>query len=246
VFYFPRSNRELWANSDMLKHASPYFKTLLESGFRESRSANSATDAATCPPESDWRVHDSDDEADQVPIKLSLKRTTSKLPPGVREVVIKSAAYTTYRSVLTWLCSGYLAFAPLSAAPLATSPASPLHPAKRARLASVAEFDSDLPLPASPKSVYALAHLLELPDLMRLALSNFTTQLTADNALYQLLGEVAVHDEVRDAIATFAKANWAAVKASKAATELSKTAVLESLGCGVEEMARLMELMRQC
>jgi hypothetical protein len=37
VFYFPRSNRELWANSSSLKEASPYFKTSLESAFKKVR-----------------------------------------------------------------------------------------------------------------------------------------------------------------------------------------------------------------
>ena len=62
------------------------------------------------------------------------------------------------------------------------------------------------------------------------------------NVLSQLVSDIAVHDEVRNVISAFAKANWEAFKASKATVELSKLEVLEEPGCGFEVAARVTEL----
>ncbi|GAA5856756.1 hypothetical protein JCM8547_008825 [Rhodosporidiobolus lusitaniae] len=51
----------------------------------------------------------------------------------------------------------------------------------------------------SPKSVYRLAHLLELPQLASLALADFQVQLTVHNAASELFSETSgCYDELRD------------------------------------------------
>ena len=65
-FCFAPGNLVLWANADTLIKASPYFKTLFESGFAEAKA--STGDTAMAKP--DWRetvrdFEDSDDETDE-------------------------------------------------------------------------------------------------------------------------------------------------------------------------------------
>ncbi len=238
MFYFPRSNRELWANSTALKQASPYSKTIFESQFKEGVASTRVSVAATpSPPSDEDHSLDSDDEADKVPFKLAATRTEASLPAGVREVVITSTAYTTYHTTLVWMLYDHIAFAPLTNTPFLLS-------AEPNSKASPPAVDPDLPLPASPKSVYALAHLLELPDLMKLALNNLRSQLTADNVLYQIVSDVAVHDEVRQSITAFAKTRWRSIRNTSAAVELGTSEVHQLVGS--EAMARLFELARKC
>ncbi len=213
---------------------------MLESDFVEGAGAAEPFLAATAATsDADDGSFDSDDETDKVANTPAATRTKLTLPAGVREIVITSSAYTTYHAVLVWMLYDYIQFATLCKEPV-------LLPADPAPKAPSPAADPNLPLPASPKSVYALAHLLELPDLAKLALDNIKRQLTSENVLYHLVTDVAVHDEVRQTITAFAKANWAAVKVSKAARELVKPEVLELLPHPVEAGARLFELAREC
>lgn len=74
-----RADLELWASSETLKAASPYFKTLLESEFAECTTASSSKRRRVEPPSSAVEVEesaagfeDSDDEGDDL--------TASSLP----------------------------------------------------------------------------------------------------------------------------------------------------------------------
>ncbi len=242
VFYFPRSNRELWANSAALKQASPHFKTSLESEFKEGSVPTEAFQGATpTEPADEDTLDDSDDESDKIAHKLAATRTSRTLPAGVREIVVTSTAYTTYYAVLVWMLYGFIDFAPLAQVSSAATPATAAH---LARAATHAAPDPDLPLPASPKSVYKLAHFLELPDLMELALNNLKTQLTIDSALYQVVSDVALHDEVFDAISAFSRPRWQTIKGTQAAVDLGKPEMLHVVG--LEGMGRLFELARRC
>jgi hypothetical protein len=180
---------------------------------------------------------DSDDESDKVALALAATRTSRTIPAGVREIVVDFTAYTTYHAVLIWMLYGYIEFSQLSQVSFAPDISS-----IKTRSAST-EVDHALALPASPKSVYKLAHFLELPDLMALALDNLKSQLTTNNVLYQVISDVAVHDEVFDAIAAFAKSRWQTIKGSQAAVELGKPEALQAVG--LEGMGRLFELARR-
>lgn len=238
VFSFPRSGRELWADSRVLNQCSPYLKLELESGFREGTTSTQpfvASEPASLVDEA--LSEDSDPESDKLPCQLATSRTKRSLPAGVREIVIQSAAYTTYHAALVWIITGYINFAPLSVVSISAGVLV------RSAAAS-SPSDSELPFPASAKSVYQLAHLLELPDLMKLALDNFQSQLTVENVLYQVVSDIAVHDEVFDATVAFAKPKWQAIKDTQAAVELGKPEVLQAVG--LEGMGRLYELARRC
>lgn len=251
MFYFPRLNRELWANSHALKQTSSRFVTMLQAGSDGPATgaqpigpSKSAIEAELDP------TGDSDTETDQVARGLTTTRTRPTLPTGVREIVIASWAYTTFHATLGWLNSGFIEFAPISSAATQPGPTSTQPPAKRARPSSadIAKPADPtlpaLPAPASPKSVYKLARFLELPALAGFALEAFRSQLTSTNVLYQIVSDIAVHDDVREAVTAFAQAHWPSVKNSAAAFKLSTVEAQKMIG--VEATARLVELMRRC
>lgn len=140
-------------------------------------------------------------------------------PPGV--------AFTTYRAVLIFLLSGHIEFAPLlSTHRVATHPASKEAPASRHQAIRVSVGRVvGLPVPASPKSVYRLARLLQLDQLERLALREIGTQLTVENVAYELFSDVAgVYEDVREMLLQFAVENWAAVKDTASMQEMEALA----------------------
>lgn len=243
VFYFPRSNRELWANSTLLKRASAHFKASVESDFKEG-SASAEPFEATQP--AAGREHevsqDSDDETDTIPLNLAATRTKAILPAGVREVVIDSAAYTTYRAVLLWMYVGQINFAPLTH-PLEDHPQLPDgSPTPHARLRHQAALEPLALLPASPKSVYLLADYLDMPQLAALALDDFKSKLTAENVLFQMTTTIAVHEPVRAALVEFAIAHWAEVRKDPTANLLSDPDALEGLANPLAAAATLFKL----
>lgn len=86
VLYFPRSNREIWISSAVLAQASPYFKTMFDSDFKESYARHSSESAvaestvADLAATEDGLAYDSCDEVDQVALKLAANRTKLALP----------------------------------------------------------------------------------------------------------------------------------------------------------------------
>jgi len=242
VFFFPKSNRELWANSTVLKDASSYFKTLFDSGFKESTpgtvGACLITDATV---EADL-TNDSDAESDFATVKAAATRTKSSLPAGVKEIVIKSAAYTTYRATLTFIHSGYNRFASLSTPALSTKRADS---DRSDALADFAKASPALPLPASPKSIYELAHLLELDALAELSFEDYKSKITTENVLYELVTDMAMYEDAREALVAFAVANWAAVRKTAVAAELEKAEVIDGLPNASAAVAGLFGLVRK-
>ena len=72
--------------------------------------------------------------------------------------------YTTYYAVFTHNSSPHIDFAPLRAPALFAKPSDA---AVSVTLSAHATDHPTLPLPASPKSIYKLAHLFELEDLAK-------------------------------------------------------------------------------
>ncbi|ORY69414.1 hypothetical protein BCR35DRAFT_334247 [Leucosporidium creatinivorum] len=169
---------------------------------------------------------DSDEDSDDF-----LKRRS---PPSVeddsddgdftyREVNITETAYTTYRAVLLYLHSGHIAFAPLSCTllPLNRGAQQTREQLLEAHLSS----KPSQPFPVSPKSVYRLAHLLEIPSLCALSLAELRSQLTINNAARELFSKTsALYDDLRAVILAFVVKNWAEVKASEGMKEMETKA----------------------
>jgi len=99
---------------------------------------------------------------------------------------ISDAACTTYKAVLTYLQFNHIRFAPLTSSfePL---PEDMRHLARLDYLSKHKLDDPLLPYPASPKSIYRLAHSLDLSSLSKLALSNYSSQLSPCNVAFEMM-----------------------------------------------------------
>lgn len=218
---------------------------MFDSGFKESKSSPvgefimNAVGALTNSHSDGDLAQDSDDETDQVSLPSAATRTKSILPPGVKEIVIRSAAYTTYHAVIGFIHSGFITFAPLSSPSLVVKDPSA---ARSNVISAAATANTGLPLPASPKSVYKLAHLLELEGIMKLALENFKSKVTVQSVLFELVTDMSVYDPVREALVAFAVANWAAVRKTTVGRELTKADVIDGLPNASVAVAALFEL----
>jgi hypothetical protein len=219
--FFPHlldSGAELWTSSKFLSHSSPYFETLLSSSFseatsRRSKRARTETSSVEAPraPTTEERDYDgdSDDETDtflcsRIPPILDDASAADDLP--YCEIRITQTAYSTYRAVLLFLQTGHISFTPLS---------SSLSTSRDDYLASKLEESPNLPLPVSPKSVFRLADLLDLPSLEALALTSFKSSLTVDGAAHELFSDASVlYRELRTAVLQFVKEKADEVKAT--------------------------------
>lgn len=123
----------------------------------------------------------------------------------------------------TWLRTAHIDFSHLSAVYRVGNASNLKAEEKRDDLIDFHYAQPDLPFPVSPKSVYRLAHFLELPDFQSLAPNAYKAQLTKDIVAYELTSEVsAVYDELRFAALDVAVRDFAYVRASVAMQEVTK------------------------
>lgn len=212
----------------MLSKASPYFNTLFQSGFAETVGKSKKRKKQAQPPPSvmadaqDGVTHDdSDDEADEVYSEEGSSHMNTPDDFEYREVVIKSAAYSTYRALLTWLHTIYIDFAP----PLyrARGGCQDIRP-RRIALSSFLLHNSPVPLPVSTVSVYRLAHFVELAHLKAIALTTYKFQLTKETVLRELVSDaVECYPELRAAALRVAKKHFDYIRTSEAMKEIVET-----------------------
>ncbi|GAA6000911.1 hypothetical protein JCM10207_004715 [Rhodosporidiobolus poonsookiae] len=238
AFEFPRTDERLWGNEALLSAASPYFKQLFLSSFAEGSAT--ATSSPTNLP--DYTFAESDDETDKISARKKPKKQDKDVGAPFKTVKVKDTAATTYRAVLVWLASRHLSFALLRSTfrKDGTSVAN-VTQARSTAVSNSAAAEPLLPAPASPKSVYRLAHLLELPDLCKLTLENLSSQLTPDNAAYELYSDVATcYPEVRDVVLEFVVEKWDEVKKAKATAVMKEKARAGELDAAAIETAMLL------
>lgn len=217
---------ELWTSAPFLSASSPYFKTLLRSGFSESmrKASKRARTSASAPSSSatvdngDKDFDDSDAETDAALCEdeaspLSLHDLSQHADLSYQEIVVHQTAYSTYRAVLRYFQTGFLRFAPLASSCLPV-----LASAKKSRADLVKErrdAEPSLPIPVSPKSTYRLAHLLGCEPLQRACLVEFGRQLSVVNAAYELFDNASqVYAEWRKVALAYVVREWVRVTAS--------------------------------
>lgn len=197
---------------------------MFSSDFLEARKATYAEhtqDASMRLTEQEGEDHleyDSDEETDE--FYQTCSTTPPLLPPTSLQYhqVSLSHAYTTYRAVLCFLATGYCPFSPLSStfSPSTPSPAATAMSSKHAYLEKWAQEHPHLPLPASPKSVYRLADLLDLPSLASLALERFKQDISHSNVSAELFSTFGnTREEPRKAMVEVAVQHWEEVRESK-------------------------------
>ncbi|GAA5981872.1 hypothetical protein JCM10908_004647 [Rhodotorula pacifica] len=117
--------------------------------------------------------------------------------------------------------AGVAAFSSSSAAMTNGIAPSASSQAKKRRAAALAPFSRlypSRPKPVSPKSLYRLAHFLDIPALQSICLAALKQALTPETVAYEVFDDpmAEVYDEVVRAEVEFAVANWQRVKSSKA------------------------------
>ncbi|GAA5974156.1 hypothetical protein JCM11641_003471 [Rhodosporidiobolus odoratus] len=101
----------------------------------------------------------------------------------------------------------------------------PILPASPEIKSQVSSQNPHLPPTVPPKSVYRLAHLLELDDRSSLALCNPSSQLSAANAACELYGDVScAYDHIRELTLKYVVEKWKEVKESKGLKEVEERA----------------------
>lgn len=226
-FYFPSSEQELWSSVSTLSAASPHFKTLFASEFAEGTvqdivGALDDEDEGTEDGDEDDRCdgEDSDCETDRQRRGKGSSPKQSRDVLGVvpyRDVVINHTSYTTYRSVLVWIYSEYIKFARLSSTFIDEDD----------RCLTIAEASADqpqLPVLASPKSVYRLAHYLDIEELQKLALASIRSQISVHNVARELFSNLGrMYPEVQAMEIGFAVEHWREVKVTRGMKEVQRS-----------------------
>lgn len=186
---------------------------------------------------------DSDDDLDDVLDEVSFKDITHSLDHSYYRIPVRGTSFSTYRAVLVWIHTGYIEFSPL----LSTFHHLPESERVTARVAAAnALIDSDprLPLPASPKSVYKLAHYLSLPTLERLALEELSRQLTIENVFLELFdGLPTVYNKVRKLEVEFVVKHKKLVVGTKGFKEVVEKLRKNELGGSGQVLADLLPLL---
>ncbi|GEM09382.1 BTB/POZ-like domain containing protein [Rhodotorula toruloides] len=223
--FFPRSGHSLCANERFLASSSPYFETLFVSGFSEDKTL--ATDPAVDgdaeePPP--YTFDDSDDETDGLLGNRSLDGKKESPALACKTITVTDTAYSTYFAVLVLLVTGKVTFASGRAC-RSLPPPRPItrsaSPRSTAIASAIAAQTAPTPPPVSAKSVYRLAHLLELDTLASLALSEIRSQLGVENVAYALYSDVAAtYPEVRSAVLDFAVEKWEKIVGAEATKEM--------------------------
>jgi len=216
-FYFPRTCQSLWGNESILNKASPYLTSLLTSGFTEgSPTSDVESSSSKIPTIAPFDFEDSDEETDKSLSRDQAESSATSVTTKFKRVDVVQATYTTYSNVLCWIGSGHISFAPLKSTKPSGFPKI-RSPSYKSRF--------PLPTPASPKSIFRLAHLLEIPELVDLSLANFKFQLTVQNVAFELYTDIASgYPQVREIAMECAVENWRHVVKSEAYLEVEKRA----------------------
>lgn len=230
--YFPNTDLELWTTEQTLTNASPYFATLFASGFAESigthskrRRTEGGAPTATAAVEGELEFEDSDDEADEIYVEE--KRPAAD--PGdmvYREVSITSATYSTYAALLLWLSSGNVDFAPLRSRYRFGNwvEEEEKSSSRKDDLFGFYKAHPNRAIPSSPKSLFRLAHFLDMPTLKALALASYKSMLSNNFVAAELVCDVlGAYEELRAAAVDFvAKGDWGQVRKSAAMQQVLK------------------------
>jgi len=177
---------------------------------------------------------------------LSVDPPAEKYPPRpMTRVVVRDASYSTYRSVLYYIYTDNIVFAPLSSSfvshaipdqsmlPSSVGPSenssnvrasqsidSAVISGAKSRREWIKVWENchpGMPSPCSAKAVYRLADRLDLGDLKQRAFQFIIKSLTVENVPYEVFSTFsAAFEEVRKVQIKYFLDNWSAIRASDA------------------------------
>lgn len=250
--FFPRQatvGHRLWTTASFLEESSAYFKAMLASecvetipGRRKRQRTEDIkpdVDLTDDGIEKDW--DDSDDEADNLLAPADDDDDDDEDDDRkFRQITVREFALSTYRAVLLYLKTGHVVFAPLRSS-FHEPRAADQHESRATFLADYAEKNPELPLSASPKSVYRLAHLLQLADLQAIALERIAASLSTHNAAYELFSPVAIaYDGVREVVIDYVVKHFGAVQEAESWREQRDKAMRGEIEGGAVVFAELL------
>ena len=231
---FPREgNRRLFASSTVLSNISPYWKTQLStSGFNEEIIEALNLD--------DVDEEEGDSDYDSEFDSLSSPPSLSPMPPNVRTIPIYGTSYTTYKSLLCYLYTSQLSFAPLTSSFASSSNRQE----SLSLLISLSPSSRSL-TPCSPKSLYILSHFLSIPSLTELSLKAYVDALNPTNIFEELFSTfVERYEQVREAVVAWVleegKARWDVLRRSEGMREWKER--IRSEGVSEGELEVLLRL----
>ncbi len=213
---------ELWAPSALLSSVSAYYKDMFASGMQEAADVSvGSSSAAPVKRVVDCLEHaltvaplstdDSDTEADDIYRNASQEDNrpaqppTNQPAPKHKHIVITHAKYATYIALLSWLQTGRIVFAPLKSS-FATSVAR-IEPLRHALACK-----PHAPIPVSAKSVYKLAHYLDIPSLATISLDTYLSQIDVRHAAQEVFGPMLGFPEAKARLVSFMGKNKDAYK----------------------------------
>ncbi|GAA5880722.1 hypothetical protein JCM8547_000024 [Rhodosporidiobolus lusitaniae] len=238
-FYLPRTGQRLYVPKASLVQSCPYFLLLLSSDFAKGKPVPAPSGRRATAKYSFEESDDEGDERDEVK-----KDDSSSISGGIlllKTIAVTDTPSSTYLAVLVWLQRGRIAFSPLLSSFFSCTSSRPsAFPAHHAAASSLAANSPLLPPPVSPKSVFRLAHLLELDSIVNLALANLRSQLTPKNAPYELYSDAALaYDAMRDVVLDFIVENREKVEGAKGMDEMEGKMLACELGKGAAATAML-------
>jgi len=157
---------------------------------------------------------------------------------------ISDAACTTYKAVLTYLQLDHIRFAPLTSSfePL---PEDIRHLARLDYLSKHTLEDPLLPYPASPKSIYRLAHSLDLSSLSKLALSNYSSQLSPSIVAFEMMDPIIDdYEQVCQVLVEYLVKNWNEIVEDENFKVLLEKVKKDEVILSGSMMAKLLPLLR--
>ena len=206
---------KIWVDSKQLCALSPFFEDCLSSGFSEGQAQVDVGNSNEMNGEGETSSRkgktiddfddfdDSDDESDQT-LKKDGKVSVAESPShSFRTIPISQTAFVTYKATLIWQQTGFIRFAPLTSSFLCMTSKDPVSveevkKRQQDETRRIAESDPSLPYPVSSKSLYRLAHFLDIPALKELAILAFSQRLTPQGSIYEFLShEASCYPEIR-------------------------------------------------
>ncbi|BGP00252.1 hypothetical protein JCM10021v2_003933 [Rhodotorula toruloides] len=229
--FFPDAIK-LWTHSEFLSFCSPYMKTLLSSDFAESVSVpakrpktQKAVSLEAAVPSTSDAYYDSDEETDEVFFSKNVHALSDEVEHEYKEIKVTKTAFSTYRAVLAYLRTGHIAFAPLtSKCGIEVVDDEEETPSRRAQVELAAGEHPNRPYLVSPKSVYRLAHLLDLQNLQASCITILREGgLTETSAPVELFDETCMlHEPWRNVVVDYIARHWAGVKQTAAWKDVEK------------------------
>ncbi|KAH9921168.1 uncharacterized protein B0H18DRAFT_1022275 [Fomitopsis serialis] len=126
--------------------------------------------------------------------------------------IISDVAASTWEAFLFYLYTGVVVFAPL---------ASNGEDARKHFIANYQVGNPQRPAPCSCRSMYRLAHRLDMADLKNMAFEELKSQLSKDNVIKEIFSQfTSQHEQVKDMELQLLKRYWDELKGSDQVSEM--------------------------